>query len=76
MGLNWERRTRIGNRNGSKNNNEKNHIVDKRFKILPPLESLPRNETVGGYIFVCNNDTVKENLHIVERRGKWGMEGV
>lgn len=35
---------------------------DKRFKTLPPAESLPRNETVGGYIFVCNNDTMAENL--------------
>ncbi|MBD4020599.1 hypothetical protein GUI04_16685, partial [Xanthomonas citri pv. citri] len=36
--------------------------VDERFKTLPPSESLPRNETVGGYIFVCNNDTMQENL--------------
>ncbi|KAI6707046.1 hypothetical protein NL676_010008 [Syzygium grande] len=35
---------------------------DKRFKTLPPSESLPRNEAVGGYIFVCNNDTMQENL--------------
>jgi hypothetical protein len=35
---------------------------DKRFKTLPPSEALPRNETVGGYIFVCNNDTMQENL--------------
>ncbi|KAL3738346.1 hypothetical protein ACJRO7_019814 [Eucalyptus globulus] len=35
---------------------------DKRFKTLPPSESLPRNEAVGGYIFVCNNDTMHENL--------------
>eukprot|EP00249_Psilotum_nudum_P013258 c24243_g2_i1 orf=383-817(+) len=31
------------------------NAVDKRFKSLPPSESLPRNETLGGYIFVCNN---------------------
>ncbi|XP_039143414.1 B2 protein-like [Dioscorea cayenensis subsp. rotundata] len=37
--------------------------VDKRFKTLPPSESLPRNEAIGGYIFVCNNDTMQENLH-------------
>ncbi|XP_059276377.1 B2 protein [Lycium ferocissimum] len=43
-------------------NNEKQNSVDKRFKTLPPAESLPRNETVGGYIFVCNNDTMAENL--------------
>lgn len=37
-------------------------VVDKRFKSLPPAESLPRNETLGGYIFVCNNDTMQEDL--------------
>ncbi|KAL0725026.1 hypothetical protein Bca4012_039625 [Brassica carinata] len=42
-----------------KNNNNSN---DKRFKTLPPAEALPRNETIGGYIFVCNNDTMEENL--------------
>ena len=58
---------------GKKNNNKKNSGgdnndskdksgADKRFKTLPPSESLPRNETVGGYIFVCNNDTMQENL--------------
>ena len=36
--------------------------ADKKFKTLPPSESLPRNETIGGYIFVCNNDTMAENL--------------
>lgn len=49
------------NSNGENNGNSKNS-VDKRFKTLPPSESLPRNETVGGYIFVCNNDTMQENL--------------
>ncbi|KAK9059344.1 hypothetical protein SSX86_021964 [Deinandra increscens subsp. villosa] len=47
------------------NNNEKDNgknSVEKRFKTLPPSEALPRNETVGGYIFVCNNDTMQENL--------------
>ncbi|KAJ9173741.1 hypothetical protein P3X46_016850 [Hevea brasiliensis] len=52
--------------NGDSNNNndskDKQSAVDKRFKTLPPSESLPRNETVGGYIFVCNNDTMQENL--------------
>ncbi|KAK9275817.1 hypothetical protein L1049_023088 [Liquidambar formosana] len=47
--------------NGDNNNNSKNS-VDKRFKTLPPSESLPRHETIGGYIFVCNNDTMQENL--------------
>lgn len=44
------------------NNNSDKNSVDKRFKTLPPSESLPRDETVGGYIFVCNNDTMEENL--------------
>ncbi|KAI3691869.1 hypothetical protein L6452_31671 [Arctium lappa] len=48
--------------NGEKDNGKNNSGVDKRFKTLPPAESLPRNETVGGYIFVCNNDTMQENL--------------
>lgn len=51
--------------NNSVNNSDKDgnkKSVDKRFKTLPPSESLPRNETVGGYIFVCNNDTMQENL--------------
>lgn len=43
--------------------------VDKRFKTLPPSEALPRNETIGGYIFVCNNDTMEENL----KRQLFGM---
>ncbi|CAI9759342.1 unnamed protein product [Fraxinus pennsylvanica] len=45
------------------NNGENKSASDKRFKTLPPSESLPRNETVGGYIFVCNNDTMQENLN-------------
>ncbi|KAL3829480.1 hypothetical protein ACJIZ3_018282 [Penstemon smallii] len=36
--------------------------VDKRFKTLPAAETLPRNEVLGGYIFVCNNDTMQEDL--------------
>ncbi|OEL29978.1 B2 protein [Dichanthelium oligosanthes] len=36
--------------------------VDKRFKSLPAAEALPRGEAIGGYIFVCNNDTMEENL--------------
>ncbi|KAG6636551.1 hypothetical protein I3843_11G116600 [Carya illinoinensis] len=49
-------------KNNGENNNDGKSAVDKRFKTLPPSESLPRNETVGGYIFVCNNDTMQENL--------------
>nr|KJB52292.1 hypothetical protein B456_008G256200 [Gossypium raimondii] len=71
-----------GTKSGKKNTNKKNNnndnnnenkdgksAADKRFKTLPPSESLPRNETVGGYIFVCNNDTMEENL----RRQLFGM---
>ncbi|XP_030540290.1 DCD domain-containing protein NRP-B-like isoform X2 [Rhodamnia argentea] len=52
-------------KNGNDNTNGfegKEGKSDKRFKTLPPSESLPRNEAVGGYIFVCNNDTMQENL--------------
>jgi len=43
-------------------NNDNNNAVDKRFKTLPATEMLPRNEVLGGYIFVCNNDTMQEDL--------------
>ncbi|ESQ46732.1 hypothetical protein EUTSA_v10027832mg [Eutrema salsugineum] len=49
-------------KNNNNNNNEDGLGLDKRFKTLPPAEALPRNETIGGYIFVCNNDTMEENL--------------
>lgn len=39
-----------------------NGAADKRFKTLPAAETLPRNEVLGGYIFVCNNDTMQEDL--------------
>jgi hypothetical protein len=48
-----------GNSNGNANNNS---AADKRFKTLPTSEMLPRNEVLGGYIFVCNNDTMQEDL--------------
>ncbi|WOL04920.1 B2 protein [Canna indica] len=48
-----------GNTNSSNNSNA---VVDKRFKTLPSTEMLPRNEVLGGYIFVCNNDTMQEDL--------------
>ncbi|XP_062180674.1 B2 protein-like [Phragmites australis] len=47
--------------NGSSNSNSTSN-VDKRFKSLPASEALPRGEAIGGYIFVCNNDTMEENL--------------
>ncbi|XP_044486804.1 B2 protein-like [Mangifera indica] len=51
------------NKDGDNNNETKEKsAADKRFKTLPPSEALPRNETIGGYIFVCNNDTMAENL--------------
>ncbi|KAJ8649541.1 hypothetical protein MRB53_002564 [Persea americana] len=56
-------------KNKNNNNNNNSNSLDKRFKTLPPSESLPRNETVGGYIFVCNNDTMQENL----KRQLWGL---
>ncbi|KAJ4711862.1 B2 protein-like [Melia azedarach] len=49
-------------KDGENNNEIKETKTDKRFKTLPPSEALPRNETIGGYIFVCNNDTMAENL--------------
>lgn len=71
--------TKSGKKNSNKKNNNNNDnnnenkdgksAADKRFKTLPPSESLPRNETVGGYIFVCNNDTMEENL----RRQLFGL---
>ena len=57
------------NNNNNGENKDGKSALDKRFKTLPPSESLPRNETVGGYIFVCNNDTMEENL----RRQLFGM---
>lgn len=48
--------------NNSNNNNNSGSVQDKRFKTLPPSEALPRSEAVGGYIFVCNNETMEENL--------------
>ncbi|XP_022740932.1 B2 protein-like isoform X2 [Durio zibethinus] len=48
--------------NNSNENSNANNTVDKRFKTLPATETLPRNEGLGGYIFVCNNDTMQEDL--------------
>ena len=46
-----------------------NSTTEKRFKSLPPAETLPRTDTLGGYIFVCNNDTMAEDL----KRQLFGM---
>ncbi|XP_038997966.1 B2 protein-like [Hibiscus syriacus] len=43
-------------------NSNANNAVDKRFRTLSASETLPRNEVLGGYIFVCNNDTMQEDL--------------
>ena len=59
---------KVGKKNNNSNkkkagdDNNKDIKGDKKFKTLPPSESLPRNEIIGGYIFVCNNDTMQENL--------------
>ncbi|XP_059309018.1 B2 protein-like [Lycium ferocissimum] len=61
---------KFGKKNNNKINRESNKDLggnnstenNKKYKTLPASESLPRNETVGGYIFVCNNDTMHENL--------------
>ncbi|KAJ8768186.1 hypothetical protein K2173_021126 [Erythroxylum novogranatense] len=50
------------NNNITIESNNGNSAVDKRFKTLPASETLPRNEVLGGYIFVCNNDTMQEDL--------------
>ncbi|PKA52601.1 B2 protein [Apostasia shenzhenica] len=52
----------IATNNNNNGNNNSNNVVDKRFKTLPMTEMLPRNEVLGGYIFVCNNDTMQEDL--------------
>ncbi|KAK8494373.1 hypothetical protein V6N13_003367 [Hibiscus sabdariffa] len=52
----------INNNNNNNENNNANDAVDKRFKTLPATETLPRDEVLGGYIFVCNNDTMQEDL--------------
>ncbi|XP_020597255.1 probable cyclin-dependent serine/threonine-protein kinase DDB_G0292550 [Phalaenopsis equestris] len=49
-------------RDSNSNSNGNGGALDKRFKTLPASEALPRSEAIGGYIFVCNNDTMEENL--------------
>ncbi|CAM0881383.1 unnamed protein product [Alopecurus aequalis] len=49
-------------KNDNGGNNNHGAASEKRFKTLPASEALPRNEPIGGYIFVCNNDTMEENL--------------
>ncbi|KAJ4953860.1 hypothetical protein NE237_030692 [Protea cynaroides] len=42
---------------------------DRWYKTLPPTETLPRTEILGGYIFVCNNETMQDDL----RRQLFGL---
>ena len=43
--------------------------AEKRLRTLPPAECLPRHEVLGGYIFVCNNETMEDDL----RRQLFGL---
>ncbi|CAN8253747.1 unnamed protein product [Cochlearia groenlandica] len=52
----------VSHKDLNNNNNDMSLGVEKRFKTLPASEMLPRNEVLGGYIFVCNNDTMEEDL--------------
>ncbi|XP_052154403.1 B2 protein-like [Oryza glaberrima] len=58
-----------GGGGGGRNNNKKNsssndNKMSSRLKKsqLPASESVPKEEAIGGYIFVCNNETMEENL--------------
>ncbi|KAF0927888.1 hypothetical protein E2562_036806 [Oryza meyeriana var. granulata] len=51
---------------GGRNNKR---ISSSRLKGLPASESLPKEEAIGGYIFVCNKETMEENL----RRQLFGL---
>lgn len=68
MNMNYSNKEIINRSNSTSSNNFNNNdnnngsAMDKRFKTLPAAESLPRNEVLGGYIFVCNNDTMQEDL--------------
>jgi hypothetical protein len=66
---NMNNNDKVANGNSNSNGNNNNAGIDKRFKTLPSSEMLPRNEVLGGYIFVCNNDTMQEDL----KRQLFGM---
>ncbi|KAL1553294.1 B2 protein-like [Salvia divinorum] len=57
-----ESNNNCNNTNGKDDGMNASNATDKRFKTLPAAEMLPRNEVLGGYIFVCNNDTMQEDL--------------
>ncbi|KAK6153163.1 hypothetical protein DH2020_012802 [Rehmannia glutinosa] len=63
--INYSKEPHNNNSNNTNNKDDSQNAtnaVDKRFKTLPAAEMLPRNEVLGGYIFVCNNDTMQEDL--------------
>nr|GEX00181.1 hypothetical protein [Tanacetum cinerariifolium] len=63
-GMSHSKDVNVSSNHNSNNNdsNNNNNAADKRFKTLPAAETLPRDEVLGGYIFVCNNDTMQEDL--------------
>lgn len=60
--LNREGNNGGNNFSSTHNNDSMNVTADKRFRTLPASECLPKSEVLGGYIFVCNNDTMLEDL--------------
>lgn len=48
--------------NNNTNDSVNSNATDKRFKTLPASETLSRNVVLGGYIFVCNNDMMQDDL--------------
>lgn len=38
------------------------HVANNTKPTLPPSEILPRHVALGGYIFVCNNETMQDDL--------------
>jgi hypothetical protein len=58
-----KKKSLVGDKKKNSSSNNSSVSSDKqRFKSLPASESLPRGQAIGGYIFVCNNDTMEENL--------------
>ncbi|PPD79435.1 hypothetical protein GOBAR_DD23637 [Gossypium barbadense] len=59
-------RDKFGFQEDSKLENLNFNVLNLDSKVgdntLPATETLPRNEVLGGYIFVCNNDTMQEDL--------------
>ncbi|KAK3033480.1 hypothetical protein RJ639_033084 [Escallonia herrerae] len=53
------------NNNNYSNENAMSCAVDKRFKTLPAAETLPRNEVLGGYIFVCLPPRYRDSVRAI-----------